>query len=285
MNIEWIPVNLLEIADYNPREARSPEVIQSIIETYKLKNLIKPLLVRKTEDGRYEVFDGGTRLEALKMLNVEKAPCIVYECSRREAIEVAAIVHTNREELTPAEKGKFIMRCINEGVWRNVEEAARNLGFSKDTLYDWIREAKIHSAGIKTKLKSFLNRDTKRALAVMPRPIREKIINELDSLTDDIIDKIKDYLPNILDEVSRESYELDTDEALERFRIKIAKFLESGLEHSVRFRALSGSTYQIERIENNVVIKVFSRDSSIHQLTIPCIDLREFIRRLSKFTE
>ncbi len=210
-----------------------------------------------------------TVTEALKILNIEKAPCIVYECSRRKAIEAAAIVHTNREELTSAEKGKFIMRCINEGVWKNVEEAARNLGFSKDTLYDWIREAKMHTAGVKTRLKSFLNRDTKRALAAMPRPVRERIINELDSLTEDIIEKIKNHLPNILEEISRESYELDTEEVIVRFKVKIAKFLESGLENLVRFRGLSGSTYQIEKVESNIVIRVFSRESSIHQLMIP----------------
>ncbi|MEM4667575.1 MAG: hypothetical protein QXD35_00510, partial [Nitrososphaerota archaeon] len=60
-------------------------------------------------------------LEALKIIGVEEAPCIVHECSRLEAMKTAAITHTIREELTPSEKGKFLIRCINEGVWRNVE--------------------------------------------------------------------------------------------------------------------------------------------------------------------
>jgi ParB/RepB/Spo0J family partition protein len=283
MEIEWIPVSLLEIADYNPREARSPEVIQSIIETYKLKNLIKPLLVRKREDGKYDVFDGGTRLEALKILKIDRAPCIVYDCSRKEAIEIAAIVHTNREELTPAEKGKFILRCINEGIWRNVEEAAKALGFSKDTIYDWIREARIYSVSMDSKLKNILNRDVKKALASMPKPVREMVINELASLTEEITEKIKKELPNILSNIARKSFESEPDEVLREFRENISKIIEAGPDYSITFRASSGLMYQIDKVENNIVIKILSRNSSSYQLTIPSIDLREFIRKLSRF--
>jgi len=285
LEIEYIPINQLKIADYNPREARSPEIIQGIIETYRSRNIVKPLLVRKIRDGEYEVFDGGTRLEALKILNVDKAPCIIYDCSRREAMEMAAIVHTNREELTPAEKGKFILRCINEGIWRNVEEAARALGFSKDTLYDWIKEARISSAMMNTGLRNLLNRDSRKALASMPKPVREELINELASLTEEIAGKIKRELPNILNEIVEISYELEPEEVLKEFRERVSKIIESDLDYSVIFRASSGYMYQLERVGNNVVIKVLSKTSSADQLTIPCIDVKELVRRLSKFIE
>lgn len=285
MEIEWIPISLLKIADYNPREARSPEVIQSIIETYKSKKLIKPLLVRKTEDGGYEVFDGGTRLEALKILNINEAPCIIYNCNRKEAIEIAAIVHTNREELTPAEKGKFILRCINESIWKNVEEAAKALGFSKDTIYDWIREARIYQVTMNSKLRNLLNRDVKKALGSMPKPVREKIIDELASLPEEIIEKIKRELPKILSEIVERSCESEPDEVLTEFREKISKIIEASPGYSIKFKASSGSIYQIDKVENNIVITIFGRNSSTHQLTIPSIDLREFVRKLSRLIE
>ncbi|MCX8192410.1 MAG: ParB/RepB/Spo0J family partition protein [Nitrososphaeria archaeon] len=284
MEVQWIPVNSLKIADYNPREVRSPEIIQGIIETYRSKKIIKPLLVRKIADEEYEVFDGGTRLEALKLLNVDKAPCLVYECNRKEAIEIAAIIHTNREELTSAEKGKFILRCINEGVWKNVEEASRGLGISKDTIYDWIKEAKIQVGDSFTHLKKILNMDVRRSSAMMPKPVRDKVIEELSTLTEEIIEKIKRDLPSILKEIADVTGDIDTDEVIKDFRLKISSIIESGSGYLTRFKGSSGLFYEIEEVEDNILIKVSGKSSIYQQLTIPRIDVKEFVRKLSRFT-
>ncbi|MCS7126540.1 MAG: ParB/RepB/Spo0J family partition protein [Aigarchaeota archaeon] len=284
MEVQWIPVNSLKIADYNPREVRSPEIIQGIIETYRSKKIIKPLLVRKIADEEYEVFDGGTRLEALKLLNVDKAPCLVYECNRKEAIEIAAIIHTNREELTSAEKGKFILRCINEGVWKNVEEASRGLGISKDTIYDWIKEAKIRVGDSFTHLKKILNKDVRRSLAMMPKPVRDKVIEELSTLREEIIEKIKRDLPSILKEIADVAGDIDTDEVIKDFRLKISSIIESGSGYLTRFKGSSGLFYEIEEVEDNILIKVSGKSSIYQQLTIPRIDVKEFVRKLSRFT-
>lgn len=282
MEVQWIPIRSLKIADYNPREARSPEIIRSIVETSRSRMIFKPIVVRKTADGEYEVLDGGTRLEALKMLGADKAPCIVYDCDRREAMEIAAIIHTGREELTSAEKGKFILRCINEGVWRNVEEASRELGFSKETVYDWIREARLHPADSWPQLRRILNRDARRVLATMPKPVREKIVEELSCMDGRLAEKVRRHIHSILRELADTAGDREPEEVIGEFRRRISALVEGGLGEQVKFRGPSGLLYELQEVDDGILVRVSDRGSQT-AISIPRIDLREILRRLSRF--
>jgi len=285
MRIEWIPLKHLILADYNPREARSPEIIHAIIETYKQNGLIKPLLVRKVKDDLYEVFDGGTRLEALQMINAEKAPCVIYEVSRKEAMKLAAIVHMNREDLTLSEKGKYVLRCLNEGVWKNVEEAAKELGFSQKTIYEWIREARIQELEATIPKAKAIDKEVKRRLATFPKPARQKITEIITSL-EESIEKIKPCLPQLLEEVEEEvgALEDEPEKVVETFQKKFIEAYEKEFElKPVRWRGSSGYEWVISPSEQNIIIFKYEMGTLIEQITIPKWDLPKLIDNLRLF--
>ena len=283
MKIEWIPLKYLKIADYNPREARSPEIIQAIIETYQKNGLVKPLLVRKVSNTEYEVFDGGTRLEALQKINAEKAPCVVYEVSRKEAMKLAAIVHTNREDLTIAEKGKYVLRCINEGVWKNISEAAKDLGFSRQTIHEWIKEARIQELEATISKTKVIDKEVKKKLASFPKPARKKIVETITSIDDKMMEKIKPKLPEILEEVEEE-IEDEPDKAIDVFQEKLMETFEKESEpQPIKWRGSSGYSWEIFEDQMNILLFKYERETLIQQLEIPKVDLKEIIRNLEKF--
>ncbi|MEM4467178.1 MAG: hypothetical protein QW655_01840 [Nitrososphaerota archaeon] len=222
-------------------------------------------------------------LEALKIIDVEEAPCIVHECSRLEAMKTAAITHTIREELTPSEKGKFLIRCINEGVWRNVEEAARDLGFSKDTVYCWIREAKTDDLILTTRLKKYLDKESKNNLASMPRVVREKIVEEMKNMNEEILLKIKKNIPELFKEILEISKDMDVEEVLEYMKKRISSLLEDYEKKITRFKTFSGFYYELREEDGKLSINVFEKNMEVGRLQIPLTDLRELIRKLQKY--
>jgi len=234
LKIEWIPVKYLKIASYNPREARDPEIIEAIKKTYKKRKLIKPLLVRKVSDTEYEVFDGGTRLEALQEVDPDgKAPCIVYDVPLKVAKVIAAIVHADREDLTDEEKGKMILKLIGD-VWKSEKEAAEDLGRSERTIRLWKQAAKGSVVDLEPSLLGLRREEEKKIklyLGGVPKPVRHAVAKELKELRKSgmlpsppvIVEAVKNFVED--EEVSN----LEEEEVREKLHEKImtaeAKFL------------------------------------------------------------
>lgn len=97
--IEEIPIDKLSISQYNPRKTRSKDYIEKLAERINHNGYeITRALWVYPNNGKYEVFAGGTRLEASKIAGLDKVPSVIHDgYSDEEIIKLADEDNENDE--------------------------------------------------------------------------------------------------------------------------------------------------------------------------------------------
>ena len=101
-------IPLSEIDDFpgHPYSVLDDEDMQNLMESIKDRGVITPAMVRKKDDGRYEMISGHRRKHASERLGLETLRCEVVEVSRDEAIILMVDSNSQRSEIAPTDKGK-----------------------------------------------------------------------------------------------------------------------------------------------------------------------------------
>lgn len=101
-------IPLSEIDDFpgHPYRVLDDEDMQNLMESIKDRGVITPAMVRKKDDGRYEMISGHRRKHASERLRLETLRCEVVEVSRDEAIILMVDSNSQRSEIAPTDKGK-----------------------------------------------------------------------------------------------------------------------------------------------------------------------------------
>ena len=101
-------IPLAEIDDFpdHPYRVLDDEDMESLMESIKERGVITPAMVRKKEDGRYEMISGHRRKHACERLGLETLRCEIVEVSRNEAIILMVDSNSQRSVITPCDKGR-----------------------------------------------------------------------------------------------------------------------------------------------------------------------------------
>lgn len=84
--------------------------VEELAESIKESGLMHNLVVRKREDGNFEILSGERRYSALKMLEYKKVPCQVKELTDLDAELLLIQANAKQRELTHTEKMEGINR-------------------------------------------------------------------------------------------------------------------------------------------------------------------------------
>lgn len=150
-------IPLSEIDDFpdHPYRVLDDEDMQNLMESIKDRGVITPAMVRKKDDGRYEMISGHRRKHASERLGLETLRCEVVEVSRDEAIILMVDSNSQRSEIAPTDKGKAYkmkLEAMNRQGQRtdltfspegkkleNGKELAEKVGDSQTQIYRYIR--------------------------------------------------------------------------------------------------------------------------------------------------
>lgn len=101
-------IPLSEIDDFpgHPYRVLDDEDMQNLMESIKDRGVITPAMVRKKDDGRYEMISGHRRRHASERLGLETLRCEVVEVSRDEAIILMVDSNAQRSVILPCDKGR-----------------------------------------------------------------------------------------------------------------------------------------------------------------------------------
>lgn len=101
-------IPLSEIDDFpgHPYRVLDDEDMQNLMESIKDRGVITPAMVRKKDDGRYEMISGHRRKHASEKLGLETLRCEVVEVSRDEAIILMVDSNAQRSVILPCDKGR-----------------------------------------------------------------------------------------------------------------------------------------------------------------------------------
>ena len=101
-------VPLMQIDDFpeHPYRVLDDEDMEGLMESIRERGVITPALVRKKDDGRYEMISGHRRKRACERLGLPSMRCELKDISRDEAIILMVDSNSQRSEIAPCDKGR-----------------------------------------------------------------------------------------------------------------------------------------------------------------------------------
>lgn len=129
-----IAIDLIQRSPYQVRhidEVAIEDLMESIQDT---NGLITPIVVRKLQEGRYELIAGHTRLEACRLLGHSSIPAIVRDMDDSQAAKALAADNMTRKDLTDFEIFKQLNVLFANHYLRSNAEASRLLGKTRQDI-------------------------------------------------------------------------------------------------------------------------------------------------------
>ena len=101
-----VDISLKDITDFpnHPFKVIDDDEMDKMRQSVEENGIVHPILVRPTNDGKYELISGHRRKRASELANKDTIPCIVRELSDDEATIIMVDSNMQREEILPSEK-------------------------------------------------------------------------------------------------------------------------------------------------------------------------------------
>lgn len=117
-------IPLKDIRDFpnHPFKVIDNEEMDNMRQSVEEYGVLHPILVRPTNDGKYEMISGHRRKRASQLANKETIPCIVRDLTDDEATIIMVDSNMQREEILPSEKAfayKMKLYALNHQGKRN----------------------------------------------------------------------------------------------------------------------------------------------------------------------
>ena len=99
-------IDISKITDFpnHPFKVINDDKMQDMVESVKKYGVILPVIVRRKDDGTYEMISGHRRKKACELAGIEQIRCIVKDLSDDEATILMVDSNIQREEILPSEK-------------------------------------------------------------------------------------------------------------------------------------------------------------------------------------
>ena len=99
-----IPISEIDDFPDHPFHMAEGDEMAAMVNSIKVYGVLTPAIVRKKEDGRYELVSGHRRKRASELAGLETLPVIVKDMSRDEAVIFMVDANLQREHILPSEK-------------------------------------------------------------------------------------------------------------------------------------------------------------------------------------
>ncbi len=147
MKIDTIKIKEIDNFPNHPYKVIEDDYFINLKNSISENGLLTPLIVRRKENGRYELISGHRRKLAMEMLGIPEAEVIIKELTDDEAIVEMVDSNLQREKILPSEKA-FSYRMKLEALnhqGKNISpkgtksHSVESINDSKTQIYRYIR--------------------------------------------------------------------------------------------------------------------------------------------------
>ena len=133
-----LPISILKPSIYQPRKNFDKESLEELSLSIKEHGLLEPLLVKKSDEDKYEIICGERRYRACKLANLENVPCLIRDDLGDNGDAGALIENIQREDLNPLEMAQAFNLMLEE-CKLSQEDLAKTLGKSRSSIANIVR--------------------------------------------------------------------------------------------------------------------------------------------------
>ncbi len=137
-----LPLEAVHANPYQTRARMREDELRDLAASIQAQGIVQPILVRKIDDGRYNLIAGERRWRAAKMAGKTTIPAIVKQVSNEQAMEMTIIENLQREDLNCMEQARAFDRLAREfGLTQ--DEIARKTGKDRSSVGNYLRLLKL----------------------------------------------------------------------------------------------------------------------------------------------
>ena len=133
-----IDINLIEPNSLQPRTNFDNEQLENLAQSIRANGIIQPLLVRRLDEGRYQLIAGERRWRAAQKAELQRVPAIIRDIPDDKILELALIENIQRQELNPIEEAQAYKKLIDT-LGLTQEMVAQRVGRDRTFITNYIR--------------------------------------------------------------------------------------------------------------------------------------------------
>lgn len=135
---EDLRIDLIETNPYQPRTIFDEVKLQELAESIKTYGVISPLIVRLTDEGRYQILAGERRFRASQLAGMKTVPALVARFTDQEMMEMSIIENVQREGLNIIEEARAYENLANT-IGLTHEQIGKKVGKSRSYIANIMR--------------------------------------------------------------------------------------------------------------------------------------------------
>src|SRR5688572_11484189 len=140
--IQRIPVTDIEPNPKQPRRDFDEQALNELAASIKLHDIVQPITVSQTANGKYRLISGERRWRASKLAGLKDVPAYIRQANDQELLELALLENLQREDLNAMEIALSYKRMMEELNYTQ-EQVAERMGKERSTVANYIRLLKL----------------------------------------------------------------------------------------------------------------------------------------------
>jgi len=136
--VESIKIVDIEPNPEQPRRDFDEDSLEELAASIKEHGVITPIIVKKADNGYYQIVAGERRWRASKKAGLKKIPAIVREFTEIETQAVALIENLQRKDLNPVEEAMGYRKLMDDFSLTQ-EEISQKMGKSRSSVANSLR--------------------------------------------------------------------------------------------------------------------------------------------------
>ncbi len=173
--IHDIPIVRIRPCRVQSRRYFSSREMKELAQSIKFNGILQPLTVRKLSIGEYELVAGERRLRAAAMCGKSKVPCLILNCSDRQADQFSLIENLQKSDMNffdEAEGFNRLMKSYNMSCF----DISRRIGKRQSSVAEKIRMLTFTDEERDTIIRYRLTERHAKALLKIKEPLLRKSV-------------------------------------------------------------------------------------------------------------
>ena len=192
-----IPLDKIDPYPDHPFKVRDDEDMMNLVESVKVNGVLTPAIVRRKEDGRYELVAGHRRKRACELAGISTLRAEIWDMTRDEAIIYMVESNFQRSTILPSEKAfayKMRLEAMNRQgkrsdltssplgtkFDRSNKELADQVGDSKSQIHRYIRLTELVPDILEMVDEGKMALRPAVELSYIPKEIQEEVFDMMD---------------------------------------------------------------------------------------------------------
>ena len=137
-----IPLNLIEANPEQPRHDFDETALSELAASAKMHDIIQPITVTRTGNGKYRIIAGERRFRAAKIAGLNDVPVYIRDVKDSKILELALLENLQREDLNAIEIALSYKQLMEELDYTQ-DQLAERMGKERSTVTNYIRLLKL----------------------------------------------------------------------------------------------------------------------------------------------